>query len=85
MKIHYLSKFARQYKKLPLEFQEEAERKEKIFRKNPFDRRLKTHKLGGLLYGFWAFSITRSHRIIFEFIDADVVRFYQIGPHDIYK
>jgi mRNA-degrading endonuclease YafQ of YafQ-DinJ toxin-antitoxin module len=85
MEIHYLSKFERQYKKLPLDVQEEAEKKEKLFRKNPFNPQLKTHKLGGSLSGFWAFSITHSHRIIFEFVDSGVVRFYQIGPHDIYK
>ena len=85
MEIQYLPKFERQYKKLPRDTQEEAERKEKLFRKNPFDPKLKTHKLGGQLSGFWAFSVTHSCRIIFEFADNDVVRFYKIGPHDIYK
>lgn len=65
MEIYYLPKFARQYKKLPRAIQEAAEEKEKIFRDNPFDLRLKTHKLGGTLSCFWSFSVTYSHRIIF--------------------
>lgn len=43
MKILYLSKFAREYKKLPKEIQELSEKKEKFFRENPFDKKLKTH------------------------------------------
>ena len=85
MEIQYLPKFAKQYKKLPRDIQKEAERKEKLFRKNPFDPQLKTHKLGGQLSDFWSFSITHSCRIIFEFADNDIVRFYKIGSHNIYK
>jgi addiction module RelE/StbE family toxin len=85
MEIYYLPKFARQYKKLPRAIQETAEEKEVLFRDNPFDPRLKTHKLSGALSGFWSFSITHSYRIIFEFVDEQTVRFYQIGTHDIYE
>jgi mRNA-degrading endonuclease YafQ of YafQ-DinJ toxin-antitoxin module len=84
MKIYYLPKFKRQYRKLPREVQEIAEEKEVIFRKNPFDSQLKTHKLAGMLGGFWSFSVSYTHRIIFEFVEDGNVRFYQIGPHRIY-
>lgn len=57
--ILHLSKFVRQYKKLPREIQDLAEKKEKIFRQNFFDSILKTHKhkLHGVLKGFWSFYI----------------------------
>lgn len=84
MEILYLPKFARQYKKLPLQIKERAEEKEKIFRRNPFDSQLKTHKLTGQLEGFFAFSVDHSYRIIFDFADPKTVRFYEIGDHDIY-
>ena len=61
-----------------------AEKKEKTFRKNPFDRRLKTHKLHGELNEFWAFSINFQYRIIFDFADENTVRFYSVGRHNIY-
>ena len=85
VKILYLPKFAKQYSKLPQVVQKDAEKKEKIFRKNPFDGRLKTHKLKGRLKDFYSFSVSYSHRIIFDFESEEVVRFYLIGNHDIYE
>lgn len=85
MQICYLPKFERQYKKLPHNIKELARVKEEIFRQNPFDERLKTHKLSGQLDGFWSFSIDYSNRIFFDFVKADLVRFYAIGKHDIYE
>lgn len=84
MEIFVLPRFIRQYKKLPKTLKKLAQEKEKIFRENPFDHRLKTHKLKGGLSEFWAFSINHSYRIIFDFQDEKTVRFYQIGDHDIY-
>lgn len=85
MKIHYSSKFAREYRKLPLSVKKTAEEKEKIFREDPFDKRLKTHKLKAGLKGFWSFSIDNKYRIIFEFISKQEVWFHSVGPHDIYR
>jgi addiction module RelE/StbE family toxin len=85
VKIYYTSKFASSYKKLPKSVKTEAEAKEKLFRSNPFDPVLKTHKLTGKLKGFWSFSIERKHRIIFDFINKTEVVFHNAGSHDIYK
>jgi len=85
MKIYYSSKFAREYKKLSLRVKKIAEKKEKIFRKNPFDPLIKTHKLKGSLKDFWSFSINRKYRIIFEFINKKIVWFHSVGEHSIYK
>lgn len=84
MEIYYDPLFKRQYRKLPIPLQKLAKEKEKLFRINPFDPRLKTHKLFGELKDFWSFSISYSHRIIFRFADNDTVWFYQTGTHDIY-
>jgi len=89
MKIVYSSKFVRVYKKLPNKIKKLAEEKEKIFRHNPFDSRLKSHKLSGKFKGklknYWSFSVDYRHRIIFRFIDKNTVRFYLIGTHRIYQ
>ena len=69
MKIYYSSKFAKEYKRLPLKIKLAAEKREKIFRKNPHDPRLKTHKLTGKLKDYYSFSIDYQHRIIFEFAE----------------
>lgn len=84
MEIRYSSKFGRQYSKLPKEIKARAEKREAIFRKDPFDPRLKTHKLHGSQEGFMSFSVDYSYRIIFEFIAPDLVIFYEIGDHSIY-
>ena len=86
MEIIYSSKFAREYKKLPKDVKTLAEEQEIIFRKDPFDSRLKTHKLKGKLGGFLSFSIGYKYRIIFEFAkDRKTVYFHTVGDHDIYQ
>jgi addiction module RelE/StbE family toxin len=86
MKIIYSSKFEREYKKLPNNVKNAAEEKEKIFRKNPFDKRLETHKLHGKLKDFWSFSINYGYRIIFEITkDKRTAYFHSVGNHKIYS
>ena len=84
MKIYYSSKFAKEYKALSVGVKKKAEEKEKIFRKNPFDKRLETHKLSDRLKDFWSFSIDHKYRIIFEFADEKTVWFHIVGDHSIY-
>ena len=84
MKIYYSSKFAKEYKRLPKKVKLSAEEKEIVFRKDPFDKRLKTHKLSGKLKDYWAFSITYQDRVLFRFISRNEAIFYKIGSHAIY-
>lgn len=85
MKIFYSTKFAKEYKKLPLKVKKAAEKKERIFRKDPFDPSLKTHKLTGKLKEYYSFSIDYQYRIIFEFYKKDIIWFHSVGIHEIYK
>ena len=84
MQIYYSTKFKREYKKLPKPVKILAEEKEQIFRDDPFDARLDTHKLHGRLKEFWSFSIDNKFRIIFEFAGKDIVWFHSTGDHSIY-
>jgi len=86
MEIIYSPKFAREYKKLPANIKDIAEKQEVIFRNNPFDPRLKTHKLKGKLSEFSSFSIGYKHRIIFELVEnKQTVYFHSVGTHDVYQ
>lgn len=85
MKIYYSSKFAKEYKRLPKKVKLQAEEKEKLFRKDPHNSQLKTHKLTGRLKEYWAFSIDYKYRIIFEFRDKEIVWFHSVRTHGIYK
>lgn len=84
-KIHYTSRFIKDFKKLSKEKQKLAIIREKIFRDNCFDPRLKTHKLTGQLKDYWAFSVTHSDRVLFRFISEKEIIFYKIGSHEIYR
>ena len=85
MEIYYSSKFAREYRKLPVGVKRRAEPAELLFRENPFHPRLKTHKLHGRFREYWAFSIDEKYRIIFEFHTKNIVWFHSVGDHSIYE
>jgi len=85
MNIYTYNKFEKGFKKLTSEIKDLVEQKIEIFKKDPFDPRLKTHKLHGKLEYCWAFSINHSCRIIFEFSPNNDVWLLSIGNHDIYE
>jgi len=83
--IEYSEKFLKSLEKLPEKIIEKAGIKEKIFRENPFDSRLRTHKLHGKEKEAWAFWIDYVYRIKFIFLSDEEVLFLDIGTHEIYK
>ncbi len=85
LKILYSPRFAKRFKKLPERIREQAARKESIFREDPFDDRLRTHKLHGDLADCWVFSVDYATRIIFSFEKDGVVHFHAVGGHDLYE
>ncbi len=85
MQIIYSAEFIRLFKKLSVDIKKEAIKKEIIFKKNPFDPKLKTHKLKGKLKDCHTFSISYHHRIVFEFSKKNLIYFHTIGSHDVYK
>jgi addiction module RelE/StbE family toxin len=85
VQIKYSRKFVTEYKKLPQSIKALAEEKEKVFKKNPFDPKLKTHKLTGRLKGRWAFSVNYKYRIIIFFESESIFWFLSVGTHNIYK
>lgn len=85
MKIVYTKKFISEFKKLSRNIQLLAVEKEKVFKRNPFDPKIKTHKLIGKLRGNLAFSINYQHRIIFFMENDEEAWFLSVGTHDIYR
>ena len=67
---------------------ESARRAWKIFKANPFDPRLRTHKIHRLSahYGktIYAVEVERDLRCVF-YLDNEVVVTVDIGTHDVYK
>ena len=85
MIIEYSPKFQRLYKKLPREICSLIKKKIALLVKDPFDQKLKTHKLSGSLKDYWAISIDYRYRIIFTFESENIIRLHMCGDHSIYQ
>jgi hypothetical protein len=81
-------KFWHSFKKLSPEEKEAAFAAWKIFRQDPFDRRLRTHRIHKLSAAVgqtvYAIEIMADVRAVF-FLRGDTVVTLDIGTHDIYK
>lgn len=53
-----------------------------IFQTNPFDSRLKTHRLAGQLQGLWSFSVDYDVRVVFSFAEPNRALFVDLGTHE---
>ncbi len=53
-----------------------------IFTSDPYDPRLKTHKLSGKLKDLWSFTVDYDERVLFYFTEDDRAVFVDIGSHD---
>ena len=84
MTIFYHPRFSKSFIELPENIKPKAEKRVNIFRRNQFDKILKTHKLHGKLKNHWSFSVKGQYRVVFIFEKTDVI-LLDIGSHDIYK
>ena len=68
------------------ELQAEIEKALRLLADDPFDPRLRTHKLKGKLLGVWACSIGYDMRLVFEFVKSagkeDDILLMEIGTHE---
>ena len=85
MEIYYSKLFLKNYKKLPGQVKSKFDKQVKIFQANPFNSKLKTHPLIGILRGKYSFSIDYHYRVMFRFESENEVWFLSIGTHAIYK
>jgi len=78
-------KFKKSYKKIISKhntLKEKFNQQIKLFQTNPFDPKLKTHKLSGTLNDCWAFSVEYDCRVIFKFKGKDKILLIDIGSHE---
>ncbi|MBI3808500.1 MAG: type II toxin-antitoxin system mRNA interferase toxin, RelE/StbE family [Nitrospirae bacterium] len=68
------------------DLQAEIERVLRLLADDPFDPRLRTHKLKGKLLGIWACSIGYDLRLVFEFVKSagkeDDILLIEVGTHE---
>lgn len=86
IEIHYTPEFERRYQELSVAVQRKAERREKLFRENPFHPPLRTEKLKPKEKEYWSFRIDNEYRILFRFASGNKVIFLTCGHHSwIYR
>lgn len=84
IKIHSGTSFKKAYKK---NIKNEKDKNDfkillGLFAEDPFNPKLKTHKLSGKLKGLYAFSCGYDCRVIFKFLDSENVLLVDIGKHE---
>ena len=81
-------KFWRNYKKLTPAQKQSVKTTWQIFKRDPFDPRLGTHKIHRLsaAYGKTVYSVVIEDdlRVVF-FLDQNIVYTVDVGSHDIYR
>lgn len=83
--VAFSTSFKRAFKKR-IEGRKDVEtkfwRRVEIFTSNPYDPRLRTHKLSGELRDLWSFTVEYDVRVIFSFQPNNRAVFEDIGSHD---
>ena len=85
MRVDVTTSFQRSFKKLPPALKERVIQRLALFSADPFDPRLRTHKLKGKLQHCWSFSVTDAYRVLLTFPQVGVALLHDVGPHDIYR
>ena len=83
--VFFSSTFKRAFKKRIAgrkDLEEKFWRRVEIFTADPYDPRLRTHKLSGILSELWSFSLAYDLRVIFHFMPQNRAVFENIGSHD---
>ncbi|MFT5832308.1 MAG: mRNA interferase YafQ [Candidatus Paceibacteria bacterium] len=83
--IGYKPSFLRDFKKLPLELQEDIRDKIELFKTTDNHERLKVHKLKGRLKNCYSFSVSYSYRIVFKYETKQKAIFLAVDDHNVYK
>ena len=84
MKISFKPTFVRQFKRLDLRLQQEANEKIELFKDKKNFKQLKVHQLHGRLAKRYSFSVNYKTRIVFSYISKNEVVLLAIGDHDVY-
>lgn len=84
MEIQFSSNFQKAFKKAPHYIQVALQKKIKVFRHDPYDRKLRNHKLKGSYSAYRSIDITGDWRGIYREIKQDdnvVAFFHELGTH----
>ncbi len=85
-RIIYTKSFLKSAQKLPKVIQGKLSKQLEIVSQNPFNPLLHSKPLVAELAGFYSFRITRDWRVVFCFIEPEVIKLVDVAHRkDIYK
>jgi len=86
LKLVYTNRFLKSAKKLPFYIQNKLGDKLETLQQNPFHSFLHTKSLTGPLSGFYSFRVTRDWRVVFCFVEPEIIKLVEVAHRkDIYK
>lgn len=78
--------FKKDIKKIPLEIYLKFEERLLLFSQNPYHPLINYHALKGEYAGNYSINITGDYRLIFSFLDENILQLHRIGTHSqLYK
>jgi addiction module RelE/StbE family toxin len=84
--VVYGDSFLKSARRVPPKEQKKLARLLTVLQKNPFHSMLHTKSLSGELAGLYSFRITRDWRVIFKFLDPEIIFLIDLGHRkDIYQ
>ena len=86
IKIANGSVFVKSARKLPEKLKIKLANSITLLQNNPFNQSLHTKYLSGKLAGLLSFRITREWRVIFKFVESDLIQLVEVANRkDIYR
>jgi len=86
IKAVYTSRFFKSARKLPPSIQNKLASRLEILQENPFNSLLHSKSLTGKLVGFYSFRVTRDWRVIFCFMNPEIIKLIDVAHRkDIYR
>jgi len=82
MRFQTTETFDKLFKRLSLKIQVKAVKKADLFKNNPFHPSLRVEKLHPKKFNVWSFRVDKDYRIVFKFVEKDLVEFMFIGHHN---
>ena len=81
MQVVFSKSFKKQYKKLPIQIQDQTKSRILLWQQNPQDSQLNLHRLKGKFSRYWSINITGDIRAFYEITDEQTYVFAKIGSH----
>ena len=82
MRFQTTETFDKLFRKLGQKIQIKAAKKTDLFKKNPFHPSLRVEKLHPKKFSVWSFRVDKNYRIVFKFVEKDLVEFMFIDHHN---